>query len=121
MPADEIQIKQVILNLARNSVEAMKESDSTESQLTIRTLLAGDDAIEVVTEDTGPGIAPEFVADIFEPFYSRKSNGMGMGLSISRTIVEAHGGRLWAVPCDGRGAAFHVSLPLHEDRRAEKR
>ena len=99
----------------------MKEADSTESELTIRTLRAGDDAIEVVTEDTGPGIAAEIVADIFEPFYSRKSNGMGMGLSISRTIVEAHGGRLWSVPRDGRGAAFHVSLPLHEDRHADRR
>ena len=115
VPVDEIEIEQVLLNLVRNGVEAMKETRPGERALTIRTALIDGEAVEIVTSDTGPGLDPETVEKIFEPFFSSKPDGMGMGLSISRTIVEAHGGKLRAAQIDGGGAALSVTLPLNED------
>ena len=112
---DEIEIEQVLLNLVRNGVEAMKETKPGERALTIRTALIDGEAVEIMTSDTGPGLDPETVEKIFEPFFSSKPNGMGMGLSISRTIVEAHGGKLRATQIDRGGAALSVTLPLNED------
>jgi two-component system sensor kinase FixL len=105
---DKIQIQQVLLNLIRNAIEAMEESAVRD--LTISTHRVDDDTVQVDVADTGPGIAPEIAARMFQPFNTTKPRGMGVGLSISRTIVEAHGGRLWVEATDGGGALFHLTL-----------
>ena len=106
--ADKIQIQQVLLNLIRNAVEAMQEVATRE--LTLSTRLVDDQTIEIVVADTGPGLAPEVVAKLFQPFITTKEHGMGVGLSISRTIVEAHGGRLLAEANPGGGTIFRMTL-----------
>jgi two-component system sensor kinase FixL len=106
---DRIQIQQVVLNLVRNAIEAMERAPLRE--LTIATRLAEADEIETVVSDTGPGLAPEVVANLFQPFVSTKSRGMGLGLSICRTIIEAHGGRLTAEARPGGGTTFRFTLP----------
>jgi PAS domain S-box-containing protein len=106
--ADFIQIEQVVLNLAQNAVEAMH---GERRELAVETRV-GADVVEVAVLDTGPGLGPEALDRVFDPFYSTKPNGMGMGLSISRSIIEAHHGRLWAADRDGGGAAFRFTLPL---------
>ena len=108
--ADRIQIEQVILNLVRNAVDAMREVEGRR-ELDIRTAAVGDDAVELSVRDSGPGLSAALLEHIFEPFFSTKSAGLGMGLSISRTIIEAHQGRLWATSSVGGGANFHFTLP----------
>jgi two-component system sensor kinase FixL len=106
---DKIQIHQVITNLIRNSMDALGEVERRE--IVIRTNLAATDQVEISVIDSGPGLASEVAARLFEPFVTTKPDGMGIGLSICRSIVDAHGGRLWSsAPQDG-GAAFHVVLP----------
>jgi len=105
---DKIQIQQVILNLMRNALEAMLEVEKRE--LTVATRSLGQDMVEISVTDTGPGIAPEISAKLFQPFMTTKPHGMGVGLSISRTIVEAHGGKLWAEPNPGGGTIFRLTL-----------
>jgi two-component system sensor kinase FixL len=106
---DKIQIHQVVTNLIRNSVDAL--GDVERREIVICTRLPTTDQVEISITDTGPGLASEVAARLFEPFVTTKPEGMGIGLSICRSIVDAHGGRLWAsVPQDG-GTAFHVSLP----------
>lgn len=105
---DKIQVQQVILNLIRNAVEAMMELPRRELRIATRAMEGG--MAEVSVADTGPGIAPEIVARLFTPFTTTKRHGMGVGLSISRTIIEAHGGRLWAEPNAGGGAIFRLTL-----------
>lgn len=105
---DKIQIQQVLLNLIRNALEAMLET--VRRNLQVETRWQDDGMIEVRVTDTGPGIAPEIASRLFTPFTSTKPHGMGVGLSISRTIVEAHGGRLWAAPNPGGGTIFHLTL-----------
>ncbi len=105
---DKIQIQQVLLNLIRNAIEAMEESAVRD--LTISTLRVDDDTVQVDVADTGPGIAPEIAARMFQPFNTSKPRGMGVGLSISRTIIEAHGGRLWVEAAAGGGSLFHLTL-----------
>lgn len=105
--ADKIQIQQVLLNLIRNAMEAMQ--DSPRRELTISTRAAGAMA-EIRVADTGPGVSEQITAQLFQPFVTSKAKGMGIGLSISRTIVEAHGGRLWVEPNPGGGTAFHMTL-----------
>ena len=105
---DKIQVQQVLLNLIRNAVEAMMETARRELKLETRRLEDG--MVEVVVADTGPGIAPEIADRLFTPFTTTKRHGMGVGLSISRTIIEAHGGRLWAEPNPGGGTVFHLTL-----------
>lgn len=107
--ADRVQIQQVLLNLMRNAIDAM--ADSTKRQLVITTKLVGNDMVEISVADTGPGIAPQIVDHLFQPFITSKRQGMGVGLSISRTIVDAHGGKIWAEPNDGGGTVFHFTLP----------
>ena len=106
--ADKVQIQQVLLNLMRNAVEALAESPRRE--LTISTSRADDDMLEIVVADTGPGIAEDVASQLFQPFVTTKRQGMGVGLSISRTIIEGHGGRLWVEPTPGGGATFKFTL-----------
>ncbi len=108
---DLVQIEQVLLNLVRNALDALEERPGDQRRLCIRTSMDRGDA-RVVVEDTGPGIAPERIADLFDPFVTTKEGGMGMGLAISQTIVENHEGRIWAESEPGRGSAFHLTLPL---------
>jgi PAS domain S-box-containing protein len=110
--ADPIQIEQVILNLARNAIEAMQ---GPERRLTFRTMARDHDTIEISIADTGPGLSPEARKHLFEEFFTTKPGGMGMGLSISRSIIEAHdGGQLWATTEPGGGTTFHLQLPAHK-------
>ena len=106
---DKIQIQQVLLNLIRNAVEAMAESPRR--QVVISAFPSGDDLIEVRVADTGPGLAPEVREKLFRPFTTTKAHGMGVGLSICRSIVEAHGGKLWATDNPGGGTLFCFTLP----------
>jgi two-component system sensor kinase FixL len=109
---DRIQIQQVILNLVRNAIEAMQEVE--QRQLEVSTRWVDPETVEIAVRDTGPGIAPEIAENLFQPFMTTKPQGMGVGLSISRTIVEAHGGRLWAEPNPGGGTIFHFTLKSME-------
>jgi PAS domain S-box-containing protein len=111
---DRVQLQQVALNLIMNAVEAMSEVREGSRQLVISTSKAESDGVLVAVGDSGPGLPPANVAGIFEPFYTTKASGLGMGLSICRSIVEAHGGRLWATPNEPRGAVFCVMLPIEE-------
>jgi two-component system, LuxR family, sensor kinase FixL len=106
--ADRVQIQQVLLNLMRNAVEAMETSERRE--LTIATAKDSDDTVAISVADTGCGIAPELSSQLFQPFFTTKRQGMGVGLSISRTIVEAHGGKLEALPNAGGGTIFRLTL-----------
>lgn len=106
--ADKIQIQQVLLNLMRNAIEAMEES--ARRQLLVSTRQIEDGMVEISVADTGPGIAPEISAQLFQPFVTTKPQGMGVGLSISRTIIEAHDGRLWVDPNEGGGSVFRLTL-----------
>jgi len=105
---DKVQIEQVLVNLIRNAVEAM--GSSARRLLTIRSGLDQPGFVRVTVADTGPGVAPEVAAQLFKAFVSTKSNGMGLGLSICRTIVEANGGRIWMEPAEGGGTQFHFTL-----------
>ncbi|KAB2873289.1 MAG: PAS domain S-box protein [Ideonella sp.] len=109
--ADPIMVEQVIGNLVRNAIDAMTEARSPRREITLRTAQR-DGAVEVEVADTGPGIDAAVVQQVFEPFFTTKHDGVGMGLSISRSIVEAHGGRIGVDSVIGRGASFRFSLPL---------
>ncbi|MCC6657002.1 MAG: PAS domain S-box protein [Rhodocyclaceae bacterium] len=109
---DRVQIEQVLLNLIRNGVEAMEDA-AGEKRLTIASRLAeGGAAVQLSVRDCGCGLPDRIAVDLFTPFFTTKPEGMGMGLSISRGIVEAHGGRLWAAPNAGAGTTFYLTLPL---------
>lgn len=108
--ADRVQVQQVILNLIRNAVEAMVEAASARRELLITTAPLDEDMLEIVIADTGPGISPAISAELFQPFVTTKSQGMGIGLSISRTIVEAHGGRISAESNPEGGTIFRLTL-----------
>ena len=108
---DRVQLQQVILNLIMNAIEAMSEVKEGPRELSITTSKAESDGVLVAVSDSGPGLPPASLARIFEAFYTTKASGLGMGLSISRSIVEAHGGQLWATPNELHGAVFRVMLP----------
>jgi two-component system sensor kinase FixL len=107
--ADKVQIQQVLLNLMRNAIEAMEGQERRE--LVVSTAPAADDMVEISVADTGTGIAPEVGAQLFQPFVTTKAHGMGVGLSISRTIIEAHGGSIAPRPNSGGGTVFSFTLP----------
>jgi two-component system sensor kinase FixL len=107
--ADGIQVQQVLINLVRNAIEAM--AGGPRREIVIATRPGADHMVEVSVADSGPGLSPEAREALFSPFRSRKAEGMGIGLSISRTIVEAHGGRIWADDGLVEGAVFRFTLP----------
>ena len=107
-----MQLQQVILNLIVNAIQAMSGigEGPRELQLSIDAVRS-EGSGRVAVRDTGPGLGPESLSRLFEPFYTTKSEGMGIGLSICRSIIEAHGGRLWAIPCEPQGALFQFTIP----------
>jgi C4-dicarboxylate-specific signal transduction histidine kinase len=111
---DRVQLQQVAMNLIVNSIEAMKHVDGRREML-IKSQRSENDQILVSVSDTGTGFPPELAEQIFDPFFTTKPQGTGMGLRISRSIVESHNGRLWAVGAPGRGATFYLSLQAASD------
>jgi C4-dicarboxylate-specific signal transduction histidine kinase len=109
---DRVQLQQVMLNLIVNATQAMSGigDGARELQISIDAV-PSEGGVRVGVRDTGPGLSPESRSRLFEPFYTTKSDGMGMGLSICRSIIEAHGGRLWAIGCEPRGALFQFTIP----------
>jgi signal transduction histidine kinase len=110
---DRVQLQQVVLNLIINAVEAMTEMSEGSRQLLIGTRKEGSDELLVTVQDSGPGLHPDSLDNLFDAFYTTKPDGMGMGLPICQSIVEAHGGRLWTGSNDGPGATFQFTLPIH--------
>jgi PAS domain S-box-containing protein len=109
---DRVQLQQVILNLIVNAIQAMRGSGEGARELQISIdAVPSEGGVRVGVRDTGPGLSPESLSRLFEPFYTTKPEGMGMGLSICRSIIEAHGGWLWAIPCEPRGALFQFTIP----------
>jgi two-component system, LuxR family, sensor kinase FixL len=115
---DAVQIEQVIVNLVRNGLEAVSGAQRDVRELVLRTSLASADTVEVAVCDSGGGIPQEIAERMFDPFVSTKAGGLGMGLSISRSIVEVYGGRLWATPNPTYGTTFRFTLPF--DKRGER-
>jgi C4-dicarboxylate-specific signal transduction histidine kinase len=108
---DSIQLQQVILNLLMNGIEAMTNVTNGPKTLVIRSKAQNDGQVRVSVQDSGIGVSPDVMGRLFEPFFTTRSKGMGMGLPISRSIIEAHGGRLWAESNDSGGAIFQFTLP----------
>ena len=109
---DRVQLQQVILNLAMNGVEAMASVADRPRELLIRSRQHESDKVLVAVQDRGIGIDSQNLEKIFDTFFTTKSQGMGMGLAINRSIVENHGGQLWARPNDGPGVTFEFALPI---------
>jgi signal transduction histidine kinase len=109
---DRIQLQQVILNLLRNASDAMSTINDRPKELLVRTEAVDGDSVRLSVKDAGVGLSAEAAKRIFDPFYTTKSDGMGIGLSVSRSIIEAHYGSLWATPNEGPGVTFAFSLPL---------
>ncbi len=121
LKADRVQLQQVILNLVKNAMDALIEAAATSKEIVIRSRMQNGNEVLVSVEDRGTGLNPQIADKIFDPFFTTKPLGIGVGLSISRSIVEAHEGRLWAIPNPDGGAIFQFTLPTaHEDPRAPK-
>src|SRR5262249_17473261 len=112
---DRVQLQQVMLNLIINAVEAMRGTSEGPRELLISTERTDSDGVVVAVRDSGPGLAPATLERLFESFYTTKPSGLGLGLSICRSIIEAHGGRLWASANVPRGAMFQFTVPPHPD------
>jgi PAS domain S-box-containing protein len=110
---DRVQLQQVVLNLVMNAIEAMSSVSGRPRELAIHTRNVDGGQVQVTVEDSGVGLDPNRITRIFQPFYTTKSSGMGMGLSICRSIVQNHGGRIWATANDGPGTSFHFTLPQY--------
>jgi PAS domain S-box-containing protein len=115
---DQVQLQQVALNLAMNAIDAMSNVSERARELVITTRNIDTDQVQVTVEDSGVGLNPNTMQKIFEPFYTTKSTGMGMGLSISRSILQSHGGRLWAAAKDGPGTTFCFTLPKYHEEES---
>jgi PAS domain S-box-containing protein len=113
---DRVQLQQVMLNLVMNGLEAMSSVSERARDLVITTGNTDPDQVQVTVEDSGTGLDPNAIERIFTPFYTTKPAGMGMGLSISRSILQQHGGRLWAAANEGPGTSFHFTLPKCQER-----
>jgi signal transduction histidine kinase len=112
---DRVQLQQVVLNLAMNGMDAMKDLARGPKELRIAVRREGASQILVSVEDSGIGLSAETAEKIFQPFFTTKPQGIGMGLSISRSIIESHAGRLWASPRPGGGALFQFTLPVRSE------
>jgi C4-dicarboxylate-specific signal transduction histidine kinase len=108
---DRVQLQQVILNLLLNASDAMAGIEDRPRNLLIQTALHDDDSVTLLLRDSGMGISPQAIEKLFDAFYTTKAHGMGIGLSISRSIIESHKGRLWAMNNDGHGATFGFNIP----------
>jgi signal transduction histidine kinase len=114
-----VQFQQVVLNLVINGIEAMTSVCGRARELVITTRNIDPDQVQVTVEDSGMGIDPNAIEKIFEPFYTTKPTGMGLGLSITRSILQRHGGRLWVVTAQrGRGASFYFAVPKYDEQEA---
>jgi len=109
--ADRIQLQQVLINLLLNALQAMDAVAADARRLSLRSFVDESGNAVLAVEDSGPGFDPDTASKLFSAFFTTKASGMGMGLSICRSIVEASGGRIWATRNDGAGATFHVLLP----------
>jgi signal transduction histidine kinase len=112
---DRVQLQQVILNFLLNASDAMDGVDDRPRQVVIRTACDDGESVRVSVQDVGVGITAEDAGKLFDAFYTTKAGGMGIGLSVSRSILERHNGRLWAAPNDGPGATFSFSVPRRPD------
>ena len=112
---DRVQLQQVLLNLIVNAIEAMSDIVDRPRELTITTARSDSGTVLVAVRDSGPGLSPGALGRVFEPFYTTKTEGLGIGLSISRSIVEAHGGRLWAASNEPYGSVFRLFLPTLQE------
>lgn len=112
---DRVQLQQVVLNLIRNASDAMRRVDDRPRQLLIRTKQDAGGGVRLSVQDTGEGFEPENINQLFNAFYTTKSDGMGIGISVSRSIIEKHNGSLWATANDGPGATFFFSIPRYAD------
>ncbi len=110
--ADRVQLQQVVMNLILNGMDAMSGTDVRERELVIRSQKDTGDRVLIAVEDSGAGLDPETAEKIFDPFFTTKPHGIGVGLSISRSIIESHRGRLWAAPRPGGGTVFQFTLPV---------
>jgi C4-dicarboxylate-specific signal transduction histidine kinase len=118
---DSIQLQQLLLNLVMNAAEAITSTAHDGGMLIVALDRTEDDCQHVAVSDTGPGIRPELMKNLFDPFFTTKTQGLGLGLSISRSIAEAHGGMMWAENNAARGATFHVVLPTLQEAKNETR
>jgi signal transduction histidine kinase len=109
-----VQLQQVLMNLMVNGIDAMRDVNGTR-ELAVKSERGENEQVVVSVSDTGPGLPPQQAEQIFDAFFTTKPHGTGMGLRISRTIVESHGGRLWAAENSPRGASFHLTLPSRVD------
>jgi signal transduction histidine kinase len=110
---DRVQLQQVIMNLLVNGIQAMASVDDRPHELLIRSRAHNSEQVLVEVRDSGVGVDPEHIEQLFKPFFTTKADGMGMGLSICRSIIEAHGGRIWASHNDGPGTILQFTLPAH--------
>jgi signal transduction histidine kinase len=113
--ADRVQLQQVMLNLIINAIEVMSGAGQAARELLITTGRNASNSVLVSVRDSGPGLDPKTVDRLFDAFFTTKSKGMGMGLAICQSIIEVHGGRMWASPNEPRGAVFQFTLPLEPD------
>jgi signal transduction histidine kinase len=115
---DPVHLQQVLLNLVINAMDAVADLPDERRQVTVRAAHSGSGKVEFAVTDQGPGNESENIGRLFEPFFSTKASGMGIGLSISRTIIETHGGQIWAENNARQGATFRFTLPRAEDAGA---
>jgi C4-dicarboxylate-specific signal transduction histidine kinase len=116
---DRIQLEQVVLNLLANGLEAAKDLTGRVRTVQIATRQEDGGGVGLTIRDSGPGLSPEILSRLFEPFFTTKPKGMGMGLAVSKSIIEAHEGRIWAEPQQDGGAVFHLSLPAAGEKEDE--